>query len=164
MKSIIASALLVLVSIPTSKAQTQSPLVNWVSFQEAIVQSPEANKKVLVDIFAPWCGWCSKMQDEAYMDKEILKYLESNFITARLDISIQDDTLHYNDLALPSAHLAAGFGAEGTPTTVFLTDQGEYITRLPGYVKPDEFLTVLKFIATDSYRTETFAEFSLSGK
>lgn len=164
MKRIIASTLFFLVALSTSSAQTQSPLVKWVSFQEALEQSPDTEKKVLVDIFAPWCGWCTKMQNEAYMDKQILEYLESNFVSARLDISVQDDTLYYNDLALPSAHLAAGFGAEGTPTTVFLTEQGEYITRLPGYAKPEEFLTVLKFIATDSYRTATFAEFSESVK
>ncbi len=104
------------------------------------------------------------MQNEAYMTDDVVDYLKANFVSTRLDISIDDDTLHYNDLELPSAHLAAGFGAEGTPTTVFLAANGEYITRLPGYAKPDEFLTVLKFIASDSYKSVSFEEFSKTVK
>lgn len=155
---------LLLLPVAVCMAQNQSTLVEWVSFPTAIAEAPTSNKKVLVDIFAPWCGWCTKMQNEAYMNPTIVEYLSSNFVTARLDISIEDDTLFYNDLELPSAYLAAGFGAEGTPTTVFLASNGEYITRLPGYAKPEEFLTVLKFIATDAYMSLSFEEFSNSVK
>lgn len=145
-------------------AQSQSPLVDWLPFQEALDTGKNSNKKILVDIFAPWCGWCTKMQNGAYTEPEIVEYLKTHFVSTRLDISIQSDTLHYNEYSLPSAHLAAGFGAEGTPTTVFLTSEGEYITRLPGFAQADEFLLVLQFIASDSYKSQSFDEFSERNK
>ncbi|MCB0720536.1 MAG: DUF255 domain-containing protein [Bacteroidetes bacterium] len=144
------------------KAQSQSPLVAWLPFQEALNEGSSSDKKVLVDIFAPWCSWCAKMQKEAYMDEEVLSYLREHFVAARLDISVENDTLTYSGMQLPSAYLAAGFGAEGTPTTVFLTASGDYITRLPGYASPSDFLSVLKFIASDSYLTQSYEEFSAS--
>jgi len=162
MKPLPLALILVLSTAGIGQAQTQSPLVAWMPFQQALSQGSASEKKVLVDIFAPWCSWCAKMQNEAYVDEEVVEYLGSHFIASRLDISVDNDTLSYSGMQLPSAYLAAGFGAEGTPTTVFLTEEGEYITRLPGYASPEDFLSVLKFIATEAYKTQSYEQFSSS--
>ena len=41
----------------------------------------------------------------------------------------------------------------------FLDAAGNYITRLPGFVGPDEFLQVLRFIGTKAYESQTFDAF-----
>lgn len=139
-----------------------SPLVGWKSFQESLPEAGDADKKILVDIFAASCGWCRKMQEEAYTNTEVLEFVSDNFIPARLDIEVLDDTLSYKDLSLSSGQLAYGFGATGTPTTVFLMPNGDYITRLPGYAPTDEFLRVLKYIASDAFLNQTYEEFAKS--
>ena len=137
-----------------------SPKVGWSGFEETVRAASASGKKVLVDIFAPSCGWCRRMQEEAYMSDAVLRYLDSNFETARLDIEVLDDSLAYKDLTLSSGQLAYGFGATGTPTTVFLMPNGDYITRLPGYAPTEDFLVVLKYIATDAFLNQTFEDFA----
>ncbi len=137
-----------------------SPLVPWVPFENAVDKAEISGKKVLVDIFSPSCSWCRKMQQEAYTDSMILGYIATHFETARLDIEVLDDSLSYRDLSLSSGQLAYGFGASGTPTTVFLMPNGDYITRLPGYAPTDEFLKVLKYIATDAFLNMSFGDFA----
>lgn len=143
--------------VHTPAAAQEAPA--WRTFAEATGAAPASGKKVLLDVYAPWCGWCRKMQAEVYTDAALRAYLHDHFEIARVDLSVHDDTLHYRGFAVSSAELAAGLGATATPTTVFLEPDGTYITRLPGFHPTADFLQVLRFIATDAYRTQTFEAF-----
>ena len=143
---------------PYSLLVNASPHVEWVSFPDGLRRASESGKKLLVDIFSPNCGWCTRMQKEAYSTESVVDYVTAHFVTARLDIDVLYDTVAYKNVEVSSGQLAYGLGARGTPTTVFMTSGGEYITRLPGYRAPDEYLQVLRFIATDAYREMSFDE------
>ena len=140
------------------QAWTAAPL-GWAPFSEAIEQASQAEKKVLIDIYAPWCGWCRRMHQEVYPDAGVRQYLHEHFKLTRLDITEEEDTLQFKGYRLNSMTLAGGLGATATPTTVFLEPNGDYITRLPGFAGTDDFLNILKFIATDAYQTQSFEEF-----
>ena len=142
----------------TALAQSPRAAV-WIPFEEALEMGKKAEKMVLVDIWSPRCGWCRKMQEEVYTRDDVLDYLDEHFITGRLNIDVRDDTLSYLGYELSSADLSVGFGARGTPTTVFLTPDGGYITRLPGYHDYDSYWPVLQFIGSESFRDMSFQEF-----
>ena len=139
-------------------ASTQSAS-NWLTFQEAIDAASVSDKPILIDVYAPWCPWCQKLQTEVYPDDAIRSYIEKNFEIARLNIEDSENTIEFKGYTLTAAELASGLGAEATPTTVFLSAKGEYITRLPGYVDADEFIYVLKYIGSGAYQSEPFKEF-----
>jgi thioredoxin-related protein len=132
----------------------------WKTFEEAVTAAQANGKKVLIDIYAPWCGWCRKMQAEVYTLPAVLTYLDEHFEIGRVNIDEEGDTLQFRGYTLSSAMLARGLGASATPTTVFLEPEGEYITRLPGYVKSEDFMNVLKFIGSGAYRTQSYQDFT----
>lgn len=132
----------------------------WKTFDEAVTAAQANGKKVLIDIYAPWCGWCRKMQAEVYTMPAVLAYLDEHFEIGRVNIEEEGDTVQFRGYTLSSAMLARGLGASATPTTVFLESEGEYITRLPGYVKGDDFMNVLKFIGSEAYRTQSYQDFT----
>lgn len=134
--------------------------VNWLPFQDALGETKSSSTKLIVDVYAPWCGWCSRLQAEVYTDEEVQSYVRKHFTMTRLNIDEMDDKLTFNGYELSSAELAMGLGASGTPTTVFLTGDGKYITRVPGFLAAEDFLAVLRFVATDAYLTKSFEEFS----
>ena len=107
-------------------------------------------------MYASWCPWCAKLQSEVYTRADIQEYLSEYFEIARLNIEEAGDAIHFKGFTLNSAELAAGLGAEATPTTVFLTPNGDYITRVPGFVEADEFARVLKYIGSGAYREESY--------
>jgi thioredoxin-related protein len=133
--------------------------IPWLEFEEGLRVAAEREKPVLVDIFAPWCGWCTKLQTDVYTDGRIQHYLREHFAVARLNIDSVDDAVDFRGYRVTSAELAMGLGASGTPTTVFLDSAGNYITRLPGFVGADEFLQVLRFIGTEAYKSQSFENF-----
>ncbi|MBT8401133.1 MAG: thioredoxin fold domain-containing protein [Rhodothermia bacterium] len=150
-------------TLPSAHAQSATEPatgINWQSFQDGLSSSKESSTKLLVDVYAPWCGWCSRLQADVYSTSQVRSYVNEHFTVARLNIDEMDDTLSFKGYTLSSGELAMGLGASGTPTTVFLDTDGDYITRLPGYLGPEEFLTVLRFIATDAYLTKSFEEFA----
>ncbi len=139
-----------------AQSETRKPPA-WKTFSEATAGT--SGKKILLDVYAPWCGWCRKMQAEVYTEPALQEYLHAHFEIARVDLSVDDDTLRYLGYTVSSAELAAGLGATATPTTVFLEPDGAYITRLPGFHEAGDFLQVLRFIATNAYRTQTFEDY-----
>ncbi len=151
---------LTLVLISATAACAQEPRVpEWIPFEEALADGEDSGKMVLVDIWSPRCGWCRKMQEEVYTREDLLDYVNKHFVTGRLNIDVKDDTLSYLGYSLSSGELSAGFGATGTPTTIFLSPDGAYITRLPGFHDYDSYFPVLRFIATESFRDMSFQEF-----
>jgi thioredoxin-related protein len=47
----------------------------------------------------------------------------------------------------------------GYPTTLFLKDDSEPITVLPGYLEAPMFLHVLSYIAEDQYESKQFDQY-----
>ncbi len=133
--------------------------VEWPSFNNALDAASESGRIIVIDIFSPTCGWCRKMQKEVYTDVDLQSYLYGTFEIGRIDLSIADDTISFKGYDLSSAQLAAAFGATGTPTTIFLEPDGDYITRLPGFHELEEFLDVLRFIGSQSFREMSFSDY-----
>lgn len=164
LRTVLFAALLPLLLCADIHAQdtNDQASVSWLSFQEALVAAEASGRPILVDVFAPWCPWCQKLQTEVYPDAEIQKYIEKNFEIARLDIEDKEGSIEFKGYTLTAAELASGLGAEATPTTVFLASNGDYITRLPGYVEADEFIHVLKYIGSGAFKSQAFQEFRAS--
>jgi thioredoxin-related protein len=131
--------------------QNQNSELKWTNFTEGVKEAAAANKKVLVDVYTDWCGWCKKMDSDTYTDYQVKKFLNENYVLVKLNAESSEkekiDTTEITD-----AQLAAAFGVNGYPTTVFLTSDGQPITAAPGYMKPAEFLNVLKYIGGDFYK------------
>jgi len=161
----LAPHIVVLLLLSSSPANTlaqpvaDGSLVDWPAFSDALERAPASGKIILIDVYADTCPWCRKLQSEIYTKVELQSYVYETFELGRINIGIDDDSLTYGEYTLSSAQLGAGFGATGTPTTIFLETDGDYITRLPGFHEYDEFFQVLRFVGTESFRDMSFAEF-----
>lgn len=134
-------------------------LIVWPEFEDAVARAGKSGKILLIDVWSASCGWCRKQQTEVYTQPDLQQLLTEYFELGRIVIDRTDDTLSFRGFSLSSAELAAGLGASGTPTTVFLEPSGGYITRLAGFHPYEDFLNVLGFIGTESFRTMDYQAF-----
>ena len=86
------------------------------------------------------------MDQTTFNDPSVIDYLAANYIT----IKINSDK---------EKQLAATYRVSGLPTHWFLDSAGGAISSLPGYLGPEQFLPILKYIQTESYKTMKFDEY-----
>jgi thioredoxin-related protein len=137
-----------------------APGLAWKAWDQGLEEAKASGRPVVVDVYTDWCGWCRRMDAQVYGRPEIRDYLRANFVMVKLDAEAAD-AARYEGKAFTSRSLAARFGVSGYPTTIFLRPGGEHLVSVPGYVAPDRFLLVLRYIGEGHMdRGVSFQEFS----
>ena len=135
--------------------------ITWHRFDEGVALARKENKKILIDVYTDWCGWCKKMDKEVYTDEKVGQVIASNFIAVKLDAESQKGA-SYGGTLMNEASVAGALGATGYPTTVFLDPEAKPITKIAGYMESKEFVKVLGFIGEDHYKTKSFEYYKAS--
>ena len=107
--------------------------INWRSYEEGMVLSKVEKKKVFLHFYADWCGFCRKMADTTFRDSSLINFLNDNFMPIMVNTDKEPQT-------------AGNYGVSGLPTTILLTERGEPIITLPGYIATDPLMSMLKEI------------------
>jgi uncharacterized protein YyaL (SSP411 family) len=47
--------------------------VNWVTFEQAVELSKKDKRKVFIDVYTDWCGWCKVMDKNTFSDPKVAK-------------------------------------------------------------------------------------------
>ncbi len=141
-----------------AQAKDSSTAIRWNSFDAGLEKAKTSHKKVLVDVYTEWCGWCARMDTEVYVDPGIKDYLAKNFVIIKMNAE-GHEKIHFRGQEYSPAQLAAALGVSGYPSTLFLRDDSEPITLLPGFAQPPMFLLILSFIAEDQYQKKQFSEY-----
>jgi thioredoxin-related protein len=146
--------------------------VHWMNFNDVVKLEQKKPKKIFIDVYTQWCGWCKKMDQSTYTDPEIIAYLNKNFYCVRLDAET-GDTFHFNnhEFTNPKPHtrgytneLASSLldGKLGYPTTVYLDEKFGRLTFLQTYVSVDDLKPILKYFAENKYQSVKFEDFKKS--
>lgn len=146
---------LIIIALVAGNAYSQSN-----DFEKALAKAKIYDKKIIVDVYTDWCGWCVKMDKEIYSNKEVKELIKENFVFVKLDAE-GTGRVKYNGKEYTESDLAAYFEAADYPTTVFLEPEGKVIEykydkvtmkNLPGYFKAADFIKMLEFIKDEDYK------------
>lgn len=132
--------------------------LRWRGFNEGLAEAKKTNKKILIDVYTDWCGWCKKMDAQTYANKTVASYLGKKYVIIKLNAE-SDKRVTYRNQSFTERELAAAFGVNGYPSTLFLKPDGEPITIYPGFADAQRFKQVLSFIGDDHYLTKKFEEY-----
>jgi thioredoxin-related protein len=137
--------------------------LHWMTFDEGIATAKKNNKKVLIDVYTDWCGWCKKMDKDTYTEDRVSDYLGENYVVIKLNAE-SPKKLSFQGKSYTEQELAGAFGVTGYPTTIFLSSGGDPITLVPGYSDAKRFSDIISFIAEDHYLTTKFDDYVANRK
>lgn len=146
-------------TLPTAKIQ-------WLTIDQAEEKLRQEPRKVLIDVYTDWCGWCKKMDKDTFTDPEVVAHINKNFYAVKLDAEGEKPiTLKGRTFALKAdykAHeLAVALlnGQMSFPTTVFLDEELNMLTPVPGYLDAKNMSQILKYFGEDYHLKMTWPEF-----
>lgn len=93
--------------------------IAWMPYEAGVALASQTSKPMLVDFTATWCGWCKKLEQDVFSNKEMIS-LSQQFVCIRVDGDERRD-------------LASKFGVDGYPTTLILDASGQELGRIVGY-------------------------------
>jgi len=148
--------------------------VKWYSFLEAVALNEKAPRKILIDVYTDWCGWCKVMDKETFQDPVIAKILSEKFYPVKFNAESKDPITFENHTFVnsgtgsrPVHQLAAALlnGKMSYPSIVFMNEKNQLITAVPGFQKPQEMEPLLMFIYNSLYeKGVNFQEYSKNYK
>lgn len=140
--------------LSNARAQDEtSKKVDWITFEEAIEKNKENPKPIFIDLYTDWCGWCKKMDQSTFTEKDVASYMNDNFYNVKFDAEQKEDveykgnTFKFVEQGRRGYHeLAAGLlqGQMSYPSFVVLNKEEQIMQIIKGYRTSDQFLPMLK--------------------
>ena len=146
--------------------------IHWItSVEELQAKMQQQPKKVYVDVYTGWCGWCKKMEASTFSNPDVIKYINNNFYALRLDAE-RRDTIHYMGLTYyynPQAKcntfaMQLLKGQMSYPTSVLMLENFQSPTPIPGYLTVDQLELYLCFFGDNTYKHQKFEDYQKAFK
>lgn len=147
--------------------------IEWITFEEAIELTKKKPKKVFIDVYTDWCGWCKRMDATTFNHPEVKAMMSENFYMVKLDgeqkadIEFKGNTFKFVPNGRRGYHeLAAALlqGKLSYPTVVFMDEDMNMIQAIPGYRGPQDFYKIGKYIGEDHHKKTPWPEWEKSVK
>jgi thioredoxin-related protein len=133
----------------------QQSQVRWMSWDEVNELSKIEKKKMFVDIYTKWCGWCKKMDKTTYMDPNVTSYLNEHFYPVKLNAQ-DKEAIEFNNKIYKQGKrgyhelaMEITMGRLAFPTLVIVDEDGEVLAPIRGFQTAENLEMILTYIAND---------------
>ncbi len=158
-----------------SNSQEKTAQINWITFEQAmqareqfIQENTQAikerkivPKKVFIDAYTSWCGWCKKMDATTFKDPSVVAYMNQHYYAVKLNAEMRD-TIEYDGHKFfnqspkgkKGSHTLAISLLDGKmsyPTYVIMDENMHRSHIIPGYMKAPEMFSLLNFFGSNNY-------------
>lgn len=117
--------------------------INWLTIEEAQALSEENPKKIIMDVYTDWCGWCKKMDKTTFSDEKVVEYVNENFYAVKLKAD-SNDKVTFKGREFSKGELARALQVTGYPTVVFFDESFGRFQPVSGFRPAEDFLNILE--------------------
>lgn len=155
-------------SIRRASAPEGTSGIKWMTWQQMQEAQKTQPRKVFVDVYTEWCGWCKRMDASTFSNAEIISYVNENYYAVKFDAETQSTITFkgkdykfvpqgyrgYNELAAEILE-----GQLSYPTSVYMDENLNVIFPVPGYREPKEFEQIINYVHSNAYKNKKFEDY-----
>lgn len=156
-----------------ARTSTVAP-IQWMTFEQAVEKSKTEKRKIFIDVYTEWCGWCKVMDKNTFTDPEIARVMNEKYYAVKFDaeqtgdVTFKGTTFKFVPYGNKGVHqLAAALlnNQMSYPNFVFLDEDFRLVpiyqgsNSVPGYHKPEEFHVFLSFVGGDFFKKENIQDY-----
>lgn len=150
----------------THASEKEKGGVNWMTWDEVQVAMKKEPRKVWVDIYTDWCGWCKVMDKKTFSNPDVIKYINKHFYAVKFNAERKNDIMFMgkkyvfapenraNELAVKLMN-----GQMSYPTSIVMEENFQNPQPIPGYIPVARIESVLKYLGDGAYKTKSFEDY-----
>jgi thioredoxin-related protein len=168
MRKLISILAFITGSLIIVSGQVAEVKVKWYTIKEAQELQKKEPRKIMIDVFTDWCGWCKRMDKETFSHPTIAAYLNSHFYPVKFNAE-SFDPIEYNG----KKYVNEGGGQRSThqfavmllngqlsyPSVAYVDEKLQLLGTVPGYLTAIQIEPLLNFIVEDKYKSITMEEY-----
>ena len=144
-------------------------LESFLNLADDLEDAHKAGKRFAIMWELKGCPYCKETHLVNFAQPRISNYVKTNFEVLQLNIIGSLKVTDFDGAELSEKELAAKYGVRFTPTFQFfperatplkaLPPQKREVARLPGYMRPDDFLAMFRYVREKAYESKSFRDF-----
>ena len=143
--------------------------ITWYSWEEAIKLNDSIPKKLFIDVYTDWCGWCKRMDATTFKDSAVVEIMNRDFYAIKLDAEMKENVVFKGytfkfdpKLGRRGCHELAASLLENRmsyPSFVAMDEEVRRITIISGYQEANPMQKILSFLAEEKYKTMSYKDY-----
>ena len=144
-------------------------LESFLDLSEDLDDAAKAGKRFAVMWELKGCPYCKETHFVNFARPEISDYIKANFEVLQLNIIGSRIVTDFDGAKLSEKEMAAKYGVRFTPTFQFfaeraaglkdLVPQKREVARAPGYLRPEDFIAMFRYVREKAYRDKSFRDY-----
>ena len=144
-------------------------LESFLELADDLTAASENKKRFAVMWELRGCPYCRETHLVNFARPDIEGYVKANFEVLQLNIIGQRKVTDFDGKEISEKALAAKYGVRFTPTFQFFPESAaglaekepekREVARAPGYLRPDDFLALFRFVREKGYETRSFRDY-----
>ena len=149
-------------------------LESFLDLGDDLDQAARQGKRFAVMWELKGCPYCRETHLVNFARRDIAEFVRANFEILQLNIIGSRKVTDFDGNELSEKQIAAKYGVRYTPTFQFFPEMAAQlretdaakreVARIAGYLRPDDFLAMFKYVREKAYETSTFRDFLKSAR
>lgn len=129
--------------------------IKWMTFEEALAANQKEQRKIFIDVYTDWCGWCKVMDKKTFTDQTVIDYMNEHYYAVKFNAEKEDPIVFQGknfelvDGGRRPIHTLAYAMLDGQlsyPSYVYFNESVQRITISKGFKDAGRFLKELETI------------------
>ncbi|RMH81203.1 MAG: DUF255 domain-containing protein [Acidobacteria bacterium] len=137
---------------------------SFFNLKEDLEDARRDNRFLFIMFHQEGCPFCDKMRRVTFQDKRVQEYFNKHFYMVEVDIRGPNEVIDFDGSKTTERQFALKHGIRLTPVFMFLDKDGKIVLKVPGYIEPEEFILVGRFVAEGHYKSKNVVQFLRENK